>query len=261
MHPTQEPPPPAQALDGSVTDNPIEVRADRLLTLLGQGELELLGLLPDSSNYTFLTLVSDGDLETLAVYKPQRGERPLWDFAEGTLCLREVAAFLVSQMLGWPRIPPTVLRQGPHGLGAVQFYIQADPEAHYLTFAQERPAEGQRVALFDFVANNADRKSGHCLLDSADRVWCIDHGITFHADFKLRTVIWEFAGQAIPRPLLDDLQALKLRLSQAGQEVETLARLLSPREMDALRRRLAHLLRTRTFPEAGPYRSIPWPPV
>jgi hypothetical protein len=229
--------------------------------LLAEGQMELVGLLPGSSNYTFLAHLSDGQLEALAVYKPQRGERPLWDFAEGTLCLREVAAYLLSQMLGWPRIPPTVLRHGPHGLGAVQLYVEADLDAHYLTFAQERQDEGQRIALFDFVANNADRKSGHCLLDSAGRVWCIDHGITFHADHKLRTVIWEFAGQPIPAPLLSDLQALRSRLTQTDPQTETLARLLSHREIDALRQRLDHLLATKTFPEPGPYRAIPWPPV
>jgi hypothetical protein len=239
----------------------IVVEMKRVLSLLAQGEMELLGLLPGSSNYTFLAQLSDDDLETLTVYKPQRGERPLWDFADGTLCFREVAAFLLSQMLGWPRVPPTVLRQGPHGLGAIQLYIEADPNVHYLTFAQERPAEGQRIALFDFIANNADRKSGHCLLDNAGRVWCIDHGITFHADYKLRTVIWEFAGQPIPAPLLDDLQLLQAHLSRSNSEAEALARLLSPGEMDALSHRLDVLLTTKTFPEPGPYRAIPWPPV
>ncbi len=234
---------------------------ERILILLGQGEMELLGLLLDSSNYVFLARLSDGDLETLTVYKPQRGERPLWDFAPGTLCFREVAAYLLSQMLGWPRVPPTVLRQGPHGLGAVQLYIESDPNVHYLTFAQERPAEGQRIALFDFIANNADRKSGHCLMDDAGRVWCIDHGITFHADYKLRTVIWEPAGQPIPASLLDDLQALQARLTKTSPETKALARLLSPREMDALHRRLDYLLRTKTFPQPGPRRAIPWPPV
>lgn len=245
----------------AATQKATEVSSERILTLLTQGEMMLLGLLADSSNYTFLARLSDGELETMAIYKPQRGERPLWDFADGTLCFREVAAFLLSQMLGWPRIPPTVLRPGPHGLGAVQLYVEADPDAHYLTFAQARPADGQRIALFDFVANNADRKSGHCLLDSAGRVWCIDHGITFHAEYKLRTVIWEFAGQPIPAPLLDDLQALQARLTPTDPQTEALARLLSRREMDALRRRLDHLLTAKTFPEPGPYRAIPWPPV
>ncbi len=247
--------------DENASERARESGIDSVLTLLAQGEMELLGLLPDSSNYTFLARLSDGNLEVMAVYKPQRGERPLWDFPNGTLCFREVAAFLLSQMLGWPRIPPTVLREGPHGLGIVQLYVEADPNAHYLTFAQERPADGQRITLFDFLANNADRKSGHCLLDSAGRVWCIDHGITFHADYKLRTVIWEFGGQPIPAPLPDDLQALQARLTPTSPETKALARLLSHREMDALRRRLNHLLTTRTFPEPGPYRAIPWPPV
>lgn len=261
MRPAQDPQSTSQRTDESAPENPTEIEIDRVLTLLTEGEMEVLGLLPGSSNYTFLARLSDGDLETLIVYKPQRGERPLWDFSDGTLCFREMATFLLSQVLGWPRVPLTVLREGPHGLGAVQLYVKADPEAHYLTFAQERPAEGQRIALFDFITNNADRKSGHCLLDSAGCVWCIDHGITFHADYKLRTVIWEFAGQPIPAPLLDDLQALQALLAHDGPETEALARLLSPREIDALRRRLDYLLTTRTFPEPGPYRAIPWPPV
>jgi len=260
MHTAQAPQSTSQPPDESAKSTR-EFPLDHILTLLAEGEMELLGLLPGSSNYTFLAHLSDGTLEALAVYKPQRGERPLWDFADGTLCLREVAAFLLSQMLGWPRIPPTVLRKGPHGLGAVQLYVEADADAHYLTFAQERPAEGQRIALFDFLANNADRKSGHCLLDSTGHVWCIDHGITFHADYKLRTVIWEFAGQPISAPLLGDLHALQSRLTQADPETEVLARLLSPRERDALRRRLDYLLTAKTFPEPGPYRAIPWPPV
>jgi uncharacterized repeat protein (TIGR03843 family) len=243
------------------SERPVVVELERILNLLAEGELELVGLLPGSSNYTYLARVSDDELEALAVYKPQRGERPLWDFPDGTLCYREVAAFLVSQMLGWPRVPPTVLRDGPHGLGAVQLFVDANPNAHYLTFAEDRPNEGQRIALFDFIANNADRKSGHCLLDGGGRVWCIDHGITFHSGNKLRTVIWDYAGQPIPQPLLDDLAALRSRLTENGPEVKALARLLSVREMDSLRRRIDHLLQIKTFPEPGPYRSIPWPPV
>lgn len=233
----------------------------RILRLLSEGELELLGLLPGSSNYTFLAHVSDGELETLAVYKPRRGERPLWDFPQGTLCLRETAAFLLSQMLGWPEVPPTVLRQGPHDLGAVQFYIDTDPEAHYLAFAQERPDQGRRIAAFDVIANNADRKSGHCLLDDDGRVWCIDHGLTFHADPKLRTVVWEFAGEPVPEPLLHDLRDLLVRLIGGEAKTAALARLLSRREMEALRCRIEHLLATKTYPQPGPYRAIPWPPV
>ena len=261
MHSYRDSPSATEREEKSPAQHTAKVGFDRILALLARGEMELLGLLPDSSNYTFLAQVSDGDLETLAIYKPQRGERPLWDFPEGTLCLREVAAFLLSQMLDWPRVPPTVLREGPHGVGAVQFFIEADLEAHYLTFAQECPIEGQRIALFDFVANNADRKSGHCLLASDGRPWCIDHGITFHADYKLRTVIWEFAGERIPVPLLDDLRTLKSYLAHSSPQTEAMARLLSPREIDALRHRLDYLIMTKTFPEPGPYRAIPWPPV
>jgi uncharacterized repeat protein (TIGR03843 family) len=231
---------------------------ERVLDLLRQGELELHGILPWSSNYTYLASVHDGELEAMAVYKPRRGERPLWDFPRGTLYLREYAAYLVSQVLGWPLVPPTVVRDGPQGMGALQLYIDNDPQANYFTFRDERIEDVQRIAAFDLVVNNADRKAGHCLLGRDGHVWAIDHGITFHPEPKLRTVIWEFTGQPIPPPLLDDLRRLCLRLQPAEPLSGVLKRLLLPEEIHALRDRLDTLLSDRTFPEPD---TIPWPPV
>ncbi len=232
-----------------------------ILQLLREGEMELLGLLPWSTNYTFLASVRRASWQTLAVYKPQKGERPLWDFPRGTLCLREYAAFLVSEALGWGLVPPTILRDGPHGLGMVQFYIDAEPDENYFTFHKKRQAELKRLAAFDAVVNNADRKGGHCLLGKDGRLWAIDHGITFHAQHKLRTVIWDFAGQPLPPQVLRDLRALRPRLEPSDPLARQLAELLSPEEMHALRRRLDILLATRTFPQPGPGPSVPWPPV
>lgn len=237
------------------------VAVDTIITLLAQGEMEVLGLLPWSSNYTSLTIVRDASLQCLAVYKPQRGERPLWDFPQGTLCLREVAAYLVSQVLGWSFIPPTVLRDGPHGLGSVQLFIDAEPEAHYFTFRDEHVLELQQIALFDCLTNNADRKGGHCLRGKDGHVWAVDNALTFHADHKLRTVIWDFAGQPIPEDLLQDLMAFGDRLAQWDPLVELLSRLLAAEEMKALKRRLDTLLKKAIFPEPGPGRHVPWPPI
>lgn len=230
------------------------------LRLLEHGELELLGLLPRSSNYTFLAKATDGAAEALAVYKPRRGEAPLWDFPEGTLCQREVAAFVVANALGWPTVPPTVLREGPEGPGSVQRFVEFDPQQHFFTMQDERPDDFRRVALFDVVVNNADRKSGHCLLSTEGMPFCIDHGVCFHEEPKLRTVIWDFAGEQIPPPLLDDLRGFGERLSAQALR-GALGELLSERELDAMDARLAALIAAGSFPEPGSDRPYPWPPV
>jgi uncharacterized repeat protein (TIGR03843 family) len=249
------------------------------LQRLQTGELEMQGLLPWSSNYTFLVHICDDERRIEAVYKPRRGERPLWDFAQGTLCQRERAAFLVSDALGWGLVPPTVLRDGPHGLGSIQFFVEHDPECHYFTFEGEAAyrEQLQQLALFDVLVNNADRKSGHVLLavpvavdaagnptDSAEirRLWAIDHGICFHTDYKLRTVIWEFAGEPIPPALLADLNKLKEQLCEATTPLSRqLKGLLSTLEIIALHNRLDQLLKRTSFPQPGPGRHYPWPPV
>ena len=235
---------------------------ERALRLLARGRIELVGQILNSSNFTFLARVDDGDLEAFAIYKPQRGESPLWDFPRGTLCLRETAAYVVSRALGWPLIPPTVLREGPYGVGALQLYVDADPEATYFSLRAERLADLLPVALFDLLANNADRKGGHLLLDAAGRIWAIDNALTFHAEPKLRTVIWDFAGEAISQEYLEDMRRLRDHLARRSHLRRTLERLLAEEEIAALRKRLTALLREATFPFPDPTRrQIPWPVV
>jgi len=235
-----------------------------LLDLLVNGQIEQQGLLPWGSNYTFLVSVMHGDTQTAAIYKPRDGERPLWDFPEGTLCQREVAAFVVSQALDWLIVPPTVLRDGPHGVGMVQFYIDCNPDEHYLTLKDDARFTGQfqRIALFDLLINNADRKAGHCLRDD-DHIWAIDHGIAFSVEPKLRTVIWDFAGEDVPIGLKEDVRQFRARLDQPGDAAtKTLARLLDPRELAALKHRAEQLVQAGCYPRPLPgYRQIPWPPV
>ena len=247
-----------------------EMTTETVLHLLQAGTLEIEGLLPWSSNYAFLVRACDGPNEVGAVYKPRRGERPLWDFTQGTLCRREVAAFVVSDALGWQIVPPTVLRDGQHGLGSVQLFIEHDPERHYFTFEGDPTLapQLQKIALLDVIINNADRKAGHVLLqetnDSAGfgHLWGIDHGICFHTDPKLRTVIWEFAGTPVPQPLREGLERFREGLAQTDNAVTVhLEQLLSEAEMDAMRRRLNRLLERNVFPRPGPGRHYPWPPV
>lgn len=233
----------------------------RALDLLRKGTLvPAHGLLPWGSNYTFLTRVADGALETLAIYKPRRGERPLWDFPDGTLCQRETAAFLVSETLGWHIVPPTVLRDGPQGMGMVQLYVEHDPDKHYFTFGPEFRPQLQRIALFDHLINNADRKGGHCLLDAFGGIWAIDHGICFHTQPKLRTVIWDFAGEAIPATLINDLRKFMNRLGD-HRFVQEMAQFLNTSEIQTLCLRGERLIGAGIYPEPGPGRQYPWPPI
>ena len=230
------------------------------LALLERGTLEVLGLLPRASNFTFLARVRVDQEQMLAVYKPRSGEAPLWDFEEGTLAAREVAAYVVANALGWPWVPPTVLREGPQGTGSVQRFVAFDPSQHYLTMQRARADEFRRIALFDLVANNADRKSGHCLLARDGRIFVVDHGVCFHVEPKLRTVIWDFADEPMPEALLEDLRGLGPNLA-SGPLRDRLETLLTPAEIDAIQDRVAGLLRSGRFPEPGPGRPYPWPVV
>lgn len=249
--------------DGDHTQNGTPLSIDRVLTLLSDGSVDLEGLMPDSSNYTFLVRLSDGELEGLGIYKPRRGERPLWDFPRGTLCQREAAAYLVSETLGWHLVPPTVLRDvDPHGYGSVQLFIDADPDVHYFSMRGNYDDAFKRIAAFDVLANNADRKGGHILLGNDGRLWAIDHGITFHVEPKLRTVIWDYAGEPLPPPLVEDISKLCTRLETESDPVALLlCELLDRHEVDALRRRAERMLRRPRFPHPGGGRSMPWPPV
>ncbi len=222
-----------------------ELRARRLLR---DGDIDVLGRMPWSSNATFLVNLSDGDDEIRAIYKPQRGERPLWDFPRGTLCHREVAAFEVSDALGWDIVPDTVLRDGPAGIGMMQRFVDHDPEEHYFTLLDEHADAFRRMAAFDVVINNTDRKGGHCLRALANgRIFGIDHGVSFHAQWKLRTVIWDFGGEAIPPDVRADLQSFADKLHR-GDVSEHLVDALDRFELDALRARIEHILSTAAFP-------------
>lgn len=243
----------------------VQLCASRIIEILQRGQIEEQGLLPYSSNYSFLITVTHDGVTLPAVYKPRRGENPLWDFESGTLCQREVAAYLVSNALGWELVPPTVLRRGKHGVGSVQFFINHDGDQHYFTFqsdARFAPALRQ-LALFDFVVNNADRKGGHCLIGDDGRLWAIDHGICFHCDYKLRTVIWEFSEEPIEDHLYADLCTLQKRLVDVNDALHTgLCQLINPRERQALQERLSLLVRHREYPAPKPHiRNYPWPPV
>ncbi len=235
------------------------------LDLLQRGEISVQGLLPYSSNYSFLGWARQADREVQCVYKPREGENPLADFPSGTLCQREVAAFLLSELLGWDLVPPTVLREAEYGWGSVQLFIPHDPNLHYFNvrYSARHADFLRRLALFDYIANNADRKSGHCLEDSEHRLWAIDHGICFHARYKVRTVIWEFSQEPVSTALLADLECCARQLAApACPAPRRLYRLLSEPEGESMRARLQQLLQTGCYPRprAG-QRNFPWPPI
>src|SRR5487761_224286 len=208
-------------------------QTERLLAELP--DMKVLGLLHGASNYTFLARLDPHPPSGLrGVYKPARGESPLWDFEAGTLYKREGAAYELSKVLGWPRIPPTVVRRhGPHGVGAAQLFIVVVLR-HFLDEQSTRRPTWAKVALFDVIANNADRKSGHCLFDANDEVWVIDHGLTFNVDHKLRTVIWDFSGEPLPPELCGDVERALMEIEKGGMAA-TLDRLLSPAEVRMLK--------------------------
>ena len=229
-----------------------------IIELLDAGDVEVLGLLPYSSNYTFLARVTKGDGEVLAVYKPTRGERPLHDFPHGTLARREVAAYVVSELSGWGLVPPTVLRDdAPLGEGSLQLFVHHDPNVHYFTLVEERPDDFRVFALFDAVTNNADRKGGHVIRDGRGKLWAVDHGLTFHVEDKLRTVIWAFADERLEPLEIAELGALRGALE--GGKAATLAGLLEPTEMDALVGRITRLADGAVFPVPQGERPVPWP--
>jgi len=230
----------------------------RELTLLTEGRVELLGRIVTGSNATFLAEVTCGDDSAWAVYKPEAGERPLADFDAG-LYRRERAAYLLSEALGWGIVPPTVVRtDAPLGVGSLQWFIDGDQQEHYFTLFADAPethAALARIALFDYVANNTDRKSGHVLRGADGHIWGIDHGLCFSAAFKLRTVIWDFAGDPVPEPLLEDISPL------AREVPLDVAALLDHAEAASLRRRVQQMLKEKTLPVDRTGMRYPWPLV
>ncbi len=232
------------------------------LEALSTGGIEVLGLLPYSSNYTFLVRVTGKGGQFLAVYKPQRGERPLWDFATGSLGAREVASYLVSEAAGWGIVPPTVFRdEGPLGAGSLQLFIEHDPDRHFFVLMEERLDDFRAFAAFDVVVNNADRKAGHVIEDEGRVLWAVDHGLTFHVEPKLRTVIWQFADEPLGASLRQQLGALGSVLSDAEGLGGRLAELLTPEEATATLERVETLMLEDSFPPPGLDRPLPWPLV
>lgn len=245
-------------------DDPICIPLAEAVNIIKNGKVDSeVGLMRWGSNYTFLVDVTLNDTKLLGVYKPRQGERPLWDFPDGTLCNRETAAYVTSEALGWDIVPPTVLRDGSRGIGSVQLFIDHDPEEHYFTFDKLRlSTQLERIAVFDAITNNADRKGGHCLLDEDEHVWGIDHGLTFNSSHKLRTVVWDFAGKPIPAKIMENLEALCQRLADAKDDyTKQMEDLLSDTEIRMLKVRLDRLIANKIFPLPGSGPNRPWPAV
>jgi len=240
----------------------VELSSDAAVAAaLREAELEVVGRMRYSSNATFLVAARADGVETQAIYKPRRGERPLWDFPEGTLCNREVAAFELSSALGWGIVPVTILRDGPFGEGAVQHFVAHDPEEHYFTLLEGNEDRFRQFAVFDVLTNNTDRKGGHCLRDDDDgTVVGIDHGLTFHPAWKLRTVIWDFAGEPVPDTLRDDVCRVIEGVQPGGELRATLRAHLTDVEIEAVEYRAGAVL-AEGLPYPEDYRSTPWPLV
>jgi uncharacterized repeat protein (TIGR03843 family) len=235
-----------------------------LRTVFEKGSLELKGQFTLGSNYTFYSSVTYEQKEFQAVYKPQQGEQPLWDFPENSLAGREVAAYLVSEALGWGIVPFTVLREdGPLGPGSLQQYIEYNPNYHYFNFKPEDKARLRPIALFDHLTNNADRKGSHVFFEQETKhLYGIDHGLCFNEQDKLRTVIWDFAGEPFPPELLSALQTLRPYLEPPAGLYTDLLRYLAPSELAALGRRAENLIKAGKFPYApNDRRTHPYPPL
>jgi uncharacterized repeat protein (TIGR03843 family) len=256
--------------------------------LLARGELTVRGRIREASNAALYCTVSYDGRDAACVYKPVTGERPLWDFPDGTLAQREVAAYEVSEATGWGLVPPTVLRDGPYGEGMCQLWVEVAPEAELLALVDgEEPEPGwkaigfaevgegrtallvhadderlRRLAVLDAVINNADRKGGHLLPTGEGRLYGIDHGVTFNAENKLRTLLWGWAGEPLPQESVEVLEGLRKALAEGGTLAARLEPLITGAEIDATRARVGALLASGTHPEpSGEWPAIPWPPV
>ncbi len=247
---------PSQSEAVYVTFEPLASTADAL-TFLAEGEAIASQPIGWGSNYSFALVLRRGEEQRLAVYKPRRGEVPLWDFPDGTLYRREYASFLVSQALGWDFIPPTVIGNGPHGVGSIQLYVDADSGSDSSALRRTNEADLMRIFLFDVFANNADRKSGHCLRDANGKLWGIDHGLTFNAVTKLRTVIWDFCGEPIPPSILGEMTSFLADASRIERLDAQLRELLDKSEVGIFFARLERLVKHGKFPNLDPHRNVP----
>jgi uncharacterized repeat protein (TIGR03843 family) len=247
---------PAEELTGHAE---IVVDVDEALRLLRDGELEVVGRLVDASNATLYCTVELDGVRAPCVHKPIVGERPLWDFPEGTLSDREVAAYAVSEATGWAIVPPTVMREGPFGRGMCQLWIDVDESVDLVALARSDRDEIRRIAVLDAVINNADRKGGHLLPTADGHVYGVDHGVCFSIDEKLRTLLWQWRGRPLADDAIDTLHGLARDLQ--GTLETRLCELLTPAEVNATRRRVQRLLSTGRHPmPSDDWPPIPWPP-
>jgi hypothetical protein len=223
------------------------------------GEMKVAGRLVDASNATLLTEIElDGEV-IQAIYKPISGERPLWDFQSGQLAYRERAAYLISEAMGFHFVPMTILRDGPFGVGATQLWIEIDSEVDLALYFRQDTRELRQVALFDAVINNTDRKIGHLIPDKNGALYICDHGVTFHEEDKLRTVLWQFSGEELDSDEVNRLSALSAKIG--SEETGELEELLSENEIAALQFRIGRLLESGVFPAPNPeWPAVPWPP-
>jgi uncharacterized repeat protein (TIGR03843 family) len=228
--------------------------------LLKHGAITSLQHIPWGSNYTFAATLEFEGRQGIGVYKPQRGERPLWDFPHGTLYLRERAAYIASAAFGWASIPPTVIRSGPHGVGSVQLYVDSEPPRSIRELQRSDNLDLARAAAFDFMTNNADRKAGHLLRDAAGKIWWIDHGLCFNIEPKVRTVLLHFCGEAVPAPVLAEIASFRSNSECVRAVGEVLATLIEPEEVEIFLKRVDWLLDRGRYPNLDPYHSNPWPP-
>ena len=238
-----------------------ELPVDEAMALLEHGELGVEGRLVVASNATLYCSVCLDGVTAACVYKPVAGERPLWDFPDGTLAEREVAAYEVSAATGWLIVPPTVFRSGPLGPGMVQLWIDTDDDVDIRRLIRGTSSDQlRRIAVFDAVINNADRKGGHLLPTRAGHIYGVDHGVSFHAEPKLRTLLWQWSGHSLRANASDTLRQLQAGL--AGDLGERLAGLLTPREVRSTVRRIEQLLGSGRHPEpSGEWPAVPWPPI
>ena len=240
-----------------------EPRKEAIIEILLNGPIDLEGQFMLGSNSTFLVNVASQDKSLKAVYKPIKGETPLWDFPQESLAAREAAAYLLSESLGWELVPPTAIREdGPLGAGSIQLFIPHDPKVNYFSFSPETHQRLRKTALFDMLINNADRKGNHIILDKDGHIRLIDHGLCFHSLPKLRTVIWDFSGEKIEDQLVADVEGLLQTLQSESETTVELSRLLKSEEIDALKSRILYIIKHPVFPSPDKNkRQFPWPLV
>ena len=217
------------------------------LNILKNGEMLSCNLTAKGSNYTFLSELNLNGKNLFVIYKPRKGEAPLWDFPSGTLYKRECASFVLDELLDWNIIPTTIIRDGTYGIGSVQLFVDHNPNNNYYQLNNSHTDELKKIACFDLIANNTDRKADHVIIDLDNKLWGIDQGLTFHSDIKIRTVIWDFQGEDIPQILLDDINQLKERLTNING-IHPFGDLLNELEQQALIDRLGLVMDLGQYP-------------